>query len=312
MPTCACGFACDRKYSMDRHRKTSKHEMKMAALDCDSINGVFSCKKCDYKTPLKGNFRRHVMSNVHRMVDEEEEAGRPPLLIEVMEMFMKHHETTLKHHETTLKHQETMQLQSTEMLAKHMQASDMQNMFQALADRIATPVQQIQSNNTNSHNKKFNLNLFLNEDCKDAPNLTDFVKSVVISMEDLEHLGQVGYTEGMTKILTKAIQDQDQTGRPMHCTDVKRETIYIRENDAWKKDLQREETTRAIEHIAHKNYKAFMEWRNQHPEHAIPDTDDYETWYRISRSMCNTDPSAMKKLVHHLATMTAIEKEESS
>ena len=161
---------------------------------------------------------------------------------------------------------------------------------------------------TNSHNKKFNLNFFLNEECKHAQNLSDFVKNVVISMEDLEHIGNVGYTQGMSKILTKAIQEKEEKDRPMHCTDVKRETIYIRENDKWTKDLEREETKKAIEYISNKNYKAFRQWRDLHPEYAIHDTEDYETWYRISRHMCNTDPNAVKKLVHHLATITAIEK----
>jgi hypothetical protein len=121
-------------------------------------------------------------------------------------------------------------------------------------------------------------------------------------------LGEMGYTEGMSKILTKAIRSTETTERPMHCTDVKRETIYVRKDDAWKKDG--EETKRLIQHIAHKNYKALMEWREQHPEHTEPDTADYEAWYTISRNMCNTDPAALKKLIRHLALTTAVEKNE--
>jgi hypothetical protein len=250
---------------------------------------------------------------------EEETPPKPVLLIEVMEMFMKHHETTLKHQEAT-------QLQNTEMLMKHLQHQEntqIQNteMFKALADRIVacqqqlSPLpplmnQQIQQTHTNSHNKKFNLNLFLNEECKNAMNMTDFIQSVVVTMEDLEHLGEMGYTEGMSKILTKAIRSKETTERPMHCTDVKRETIYVRKDDTWKKDEDCEETKRLIQHISHKNYKALSEWREKHPEHAEPDTADYEAWYTISRNMCNTDPSALKKLIRHLALTTAVERNE--
>jgi hypothetical protein len=321
MLRCACGFVCDRAYSLERHRKSKKHEMNMAEMQClKNELGVYHCINCNFSTTFRGNYRQHLVSSKHASSSSSSskdtttvvkvvEEPKPVLLIEVMEMFMKHQENVMKHHqESVVKHQETTQIQNTEM-------------FKALADRIVacnksvSPPLQIenviqQQNHTNSHNKKFNLNFFLNEECKNAQNLTDFVKNVVVSQEDLEHLGQVGYTEGMTKILTKALVEKEHTERPMHCTDIKRETIYIRENDAWKKDVQREETVRAIEHIAHKNYKVFMEWRNQHPEHAVPDTEDYETWYRISRNMCNTDPMALKKLVHHLATITAIEKGE--
>ena len=141
-------------------------------------------------------------------------------------------------------------------------------------------------------------------------NINDFIQNVVITMEDLEHLGEVGYTEGMSKILTKAIRSTETSERPMHCTDVKRETIYVKKDDAWKKDEDCEETKRLIQHISHKNYKALTEWREQHPEHTEQDTADYEAWYTISRNMCNTDPAALKKLIRHLAVTTAVEKNQ--
>jgi hypothetical protein len=161
---------------------------------------------------------------------------------------------------------------------------------------------------TTNNNQKFNLNLFLNEECKNAMNMNEFIQRVNITSEDLEQLGEVGYTEGMSKILTKAMRSIETTERPMHCTDVKRETIYVRKDDAWKKDEDCEETKRLIQHISHKNYKALSAWREEHPEHVEPDTPDYEAWYNISRNMCNTDPSALKKLIRHLALTTAVEK----
>ena len=210
------------------------------------------------------------------------------MLIEVMEMFLNHMK-----HET-----DSHKIQQTEL-------------FKTFAERILAHQQQQQPMTNTIHNKKFNLNLFLNEDCKNAMNLNEFIQSVEVTMEDLEHLGQVGYTEGMSKILTKAIRSTETTERPMHCTDVKRETIYVRKDDTWKKDEDCEETKRLIQHIAHKNYKALSEWREQHPEHAEPDTADYEAWYTISRNMCNTDPLALRKLIHHLALTTAVEKNGS-
>ena len=91
-------------------------------------------------------------------------------------------------------------------------------------------------NNVNSNNKTFNLQVFLNEDCKDAMNITDFVNSINLQLSDLEHVGKVGYVEGISNIIIKNLKALDVTKRPVHCTDPKRETIYIKDGDVWEKD----------------------------------------------------------------------------
>ena len=300
------------------------HELNMLSAErmTSARSGKYCCEVCNFYTSHKGHYRDHVHTDKHcnlfmKKSNPENESNepnnvgvKPVTLSEVMEMFMKHQESTAG---LFMKHQETTQIQNTEM-------------FKALAERIvATQSTTIASQNimlennsqnqintnTNIQNKKFNLNLFLNEECKNAMNLSDFIQSVVISMEDLEHIGEVGYTEGMSKILSKAIRNKDATARPLHCTDVKRETIYVKTDDAWKKDQDYEETKRLIQHIAHKNYKALAEWREQHPEHLVSDTADYEAWYSISRNMCNVDPAALNKLVRHIAVVTAVEKSDT-
>jgi hypothetical protein len=308
------------EHNLHVHRESKNHERNMkfvtSQVETNANNGIFSCSSCDYSTSVKANYRKHVISAKHLNKIKElmpplsppsSSSAPSPTLMEVMDMFLKHQtDMSEKHLQLHASTSHNQQIQNTEM-------------FKVLTDRILSshqtqpPImleQTITNNTTTNNSKKFNLNVFLNEECKNAVNLSDFVKNVVVSIEDLEHLGNAGYVEGMTRILTKAIQGKETTERPMHCTDVKREKFIIRENDAWKKDVQHEETQRAVEHIAHKNYKVLMEWRQQHPEHEIADTPDYETWYRISRNMCNTDPGAMKKLLQHMATITAIEKEK--
>jgi len=162
--------------------------------------------------------------------------------------------------------------------------------------------------NNKSNNQSFNLQFFLNEECKNAMNFSDFVQNLSVSFEDIQHLGEVGYTAGMSKIITKALRDAKV--RPMHCTDAKRETMYVKENNEWRRDTECEESKRLIQKITQKNYKTLAEWRATLPEQLVHDTEPYETWYRMSRSMCNTDPAALKKLIRHLASVTAIEKKE--
>ena len=307
MLKCECGYTCKRAYNLDRHLTSKKHDANMMEIHmktCIDPNGNYTCDLCAYSTQFTTNFRKHLLSFKHKQQPTPQEE-KPVMLIEVIEMFMKYQSEQVKHQSEQVKHQS---IQNTEM-------------FKALAERInvttastaATVVvpQNVMmvENNNNSHNKNFNLNFFLNEECKNAMNVSEFIQNVIITSEDLEKIGELGYTAGMSKILSKAIQNQETTERPLHCTDVKRETIYVRKDNTWKKDEDCEETKRLIQHIAHKNYKALNEWSIEHPEHTQSDTEDYEAWYRISRNMCNTDPSALNKLVRHLASMTAVEKQ---
>jgi len=202
-----------------------------------------------------------------------------------------------------MKHQETM---VKVLLADRNQTLPQNTLQNVMLENSHNQTTNQSHNNTVTTNKNFNLQFFLNEECKNAMNFSDFIKTLCVTTEDIEHMGEVGYAQGMSKILTKALSET--TVRPMHCTDAKRETMYVKENDEWHKDLDCEESKRLIQHIQQKNYKALKEWRDNHPEHTVSDSEDYEAWYRISRNMCNTDPSALKKLIRHLAAVTAVEK----
>jgi hypothetical protein len=123
------------------------------------------------------------------------------------------------------------------------------------------------NNNTNcmNNNKTFNLQFFLNETCKDAMNLTDFVESIKIQLSDLEKMGEVGYIEGLSNIITSNLKVMDVTERPVHCTDKKRETIYIKDDNKWEKeDDNKTKLRKAIKKIASKNFKLMPEYREKY------------------------------------------------
>jgi hypothetical protein len=120
---------------------------------------------------------------------------------------------------------------------------------------------------TNSHNKTFNLQLFLNETCKDAMNIMDFVDSVKLQLSDLEKVGEIGYVDGISNILVKNLKALDVEKRPVHCTDSKREILYIKDDNKWEKEEQENKKIRkAIKHIAHKNSKLIPQFREKYPD----------------------------------------------
>jgi len=121
-------------------------------------------------------------------------------------------------------------------------------------------------NTTNSHNKAFNLNFFLNETCKEAMNIGEFVDSLKIQLSDLEKVGEAGYIEGISNIIVKNLKELDITKRPVHCTDKKRETVYIKDDNKWEKDEDKSQMHKLIKKVASKNMKMFEKYREVHPD----------------------------------------------
>ena len=122
-------------------------------------------------------------------------------------------------------------------------------------------------NTTNSHNKAFNLNLFLNETCKDAMNINDFVESIKLQVSDLENVGEVGFVEGISNIIVKNLNALDITKRPIHCTDKKRETIYIKDENVWEKDESQCKMRKMIKKVVSKNQRLIPKFKELNPEY---------------------------------------------
>jgi hypothetical protein len=123
------------------------------------------------------------------------------------------------------------------------------------------------TNNTNSHNKTFNLQLFLNETCKDAMNIMDFVDSVKLQLSDLEKVGEIGFVDGISNIIVKNLNALDVDKRPVHCTDSKRETLYIKDDNKWEKEHENKNRLRkVIKQIANRNSRMLREFKEKHPD----------------------------------------------
>ena len=121
--------------------------------------------------------------------------------------------------------------------------------------------------NTNSHNKTFNLQFFLNETCKDAMNIMDFVDSIKLQLTDLEKFGKLGFVEGISNIIVKNLNSLDETKRPVHCTDTKREVMYIKDENKWEKENENKQKLRkAIKCVVRKNSKLLNDFRDKHPD----------------------------------------------
>ena len=163
---------------------------------------------------------------------------------------------------------------------------------------------------TNSHNKTFNLQFFLNETCKNAMNITDFVDSIKLQLSDLENVGKIGYVEGLSKIILKNLNALDVTERPVHCSDSKRETMYVKDEDKWEKeDENNQKVLQAIEDIANKNRKQVKEWKAKNPECASSKSHKADVYSHIMiEAVCSINEANNNKILKKIAKEVTIDK----
>jgi hypothetical protein len=167
--------------------------------------------------------------------------------------------------------------------------------------------------NVNSNNNTFNMNMFLNEKCKDAMNMKDFVNSIQLNMTDLENVGRLGYVEGMSNIFIDNLQKTDIYKRPVHCSDVKRETLYVKENDQWEREEpDHQKMTNAILAVEHKNVILVNEWAKANPKCMNSNTRENETYFRLSKVVTDGEKDGnIDKVIRKVAKKVCIEKDTS-
>ena len=167
--------------------------------------------------------------------------------------------------------------------------------------------------NTNSHNKAFNLQFFLNETCKDAMNISEFVESIQFQLSDLERVGEIGYVEGISNIIVKNLNKLDITKRPVHCTDKKRETMYIKDENIWEKDEEQKKLRKLIKKVADKNARLLPKFTEKYPDYKNYYSKDSDKYSKIIvESMGgsgNNDLEKEDKIIHNIAKNVVVEKD---
>jgi hypothetical protein len=247
----------------------------------------FSCELCDFITSNKKDFNRHTLTDKHILLtNPNQKTPKNPLFVCNCGKSYKHSSSLCTHKKKcTSVEQDVDSIDKDQliiMLIKQnaeliKETSGFKNMMMGqqnmMMEQQNTMLKVIENgthnnnnNNTNSHNKTFNLQFFLNETCKDAMNLMDFVDSIKLQLSDLENVGKVGYVNGISNIIIKNLNLLDETLRPVHCTDTKREVIYVKDEDKWEKEDENKEKMRLmIKNVTRKNTKLLKDFRTLHP-----------------------------------------------
>jgi hypothetical protein len=346
-----CDYTTCKKYNYEIHFKTAKHNGNI--LDDKKLAekmAFYECKKCDYITSKKSHYEAHLLTQRHighqnrntksggkckfcnkeyssrgglwkhmKKCEKEKEEKDKDLGKQIITKPKQTMADIFTPELVLLLIEQNKELQSMIME----QNKETKNIFISQSNamieqnkaviEIAKNAGNNHHNNTINDNKSFNLNFFLNERCKNAMNLSDFVNGVDISLDDFEETGKIGYVEGLSRIFCKELQKLDIYERPIHCSDLKRETIYIRENNRWEKDENKEKLLRAVKQIGKKNIKVLTLWQEKYPGYKDVESKENDRYLHIlTNIMCGETEEEIQsnygKIMKNISRITVVDK----
>jgi len=283
-----CDYGTSKKSSFDTHILSAKHKKSTFSNQnqpefCQILPSNFTCENCNKKYKDKSGLWRHKQKcNISQNSNKTPEISQE-LILTIIKQNSELQQTIVEQNNTIIE------------MSKNIQTTNSHN-----------------NNNTNSHNKTFNLQFFLNETCKDAMNITDFVDSIKLQLSDLIKVGEIGYVEGISNIITKNLNALDVTQRPVHCTDKKREVLYVKDENKWEKeDQDKNKIRKVIKKVMIKNQRLLPEYKEKYPDYnnySSKVSDQYNTI--IVESMGgrgDNDYEKENKIIKNITKVTTID-----
>ena len=310
-----CHYNCIKKYDIDRHVSSSKHQKNAKSTNrqpesTDSApKGQISnehqtvelshhCQSCNKSFTSRSGLWRHNQKCKIILPQEQEQEEEQDGIEEydLKNMFLQ-----------MMKQNEEFKQIMVEQNTKLMEMANNQSITNNNNNN------NINYNNNNTINNKFNLTVFLNETCKDAMNIQEFIDYVTVQHSDFENFGKMGYVEALTRIFLRNLMELEVHRRPIHCSDLKREVLYVKDNDVWTSDVSREKLIRTIKYIANKNVKQIPGWMDKNPDSKNTQTKLHDKYMRMlcfsmGAKTVEEDQEYYKKIIRNVAKEVCIDK----
>lgn len=311
---CDCGKVFTHRSNMYRHRKTCAI---MHAVETNNADDT----KPEPETVTKQSPQLMTAELLLQMIQQNQELKN--LLIEQntqiisnQSQFVEHQQLIANQNEKMLASNQQIVQNTSQMLSSQHQmiehTSHMLSSNSQIASQQTTIMEYCKQPKTIKNN--FNLNFFLNVQCKDALNINEFVNNIAVQIADVEAVGRLGYVDGISKIILNALQELDMYKRPIHCTDVKRETLFVKDEDKWDKDEDKQKIKRVIGKVAQKNCKALCEYLQ--PNMLLCDHPDFDHNMTLMRNINGgdqyTQKSNQEKIIRILSKGVAVEKSDDA
>jgi len=281
---------------------------------------IYSCKTCNYFTSRKSQYERHLLTAKHKNLHNTDEKVplEPKTFVCICGKSYKHRQSLFTHQSKCtyepVKNEEVNETSVSQDLILEV-VKKQQDQISQLTDAIKEIAPNLGNNNTtntNSHNtnntNQFNINVFLNEDCKNAINMSEFIKSIEVSLEQLDLTKTKGLEKGITKVIMDNMNKLSVHERPLHCTDTKRETLYIKDDDKWEKDKNKTKIKEVIKKASNKNYTALQNWRKENPDYL--DDDSKAIYYAKAMSAAGKPIDAVdEKIIKNVCKQTYVKED---
>jgi hypothetical protein len=297
-----CDYTTFKKYNIEKHLTTEKHKnmangnLEMAKVAINQDESGYICKNC------KNNFKTNSGLWKHSKKCNKLKAE---MILNVVKDNKTFQDFLIEQNKQLI---EQLSQQNKQLLEhnKHLIEISHSNTIGTMNNTI--------NNTNNTNNNKFNISVFLNETCKDAINLTDFVNQITLSLEDLEETSKVGYVEGISNVFIRNLTDIDYKQRPIHCNDYKREVLYIKDDNQWVKD-DKEKLTNAIKVVANKNLKQIPNWQKANPEYNNPKSKQNDKYMKMlcevmSGSSKEEQQKNYNKIIKNISKEVVIDKDK--
>ena len=272
-----CDFTSKNKKDFNRHLSTRKHQMdnkdKKWITRKNPKSNCYHCMVCGKKYKYASGLSKHKKKCLLPII----EADNEKITLDIFPTAVDKNEVEAENE--SLK-QEVAELKI--MMKKILNNQDKnQEQLKDIIPKIG-----------NTYNNAMSINIYLNEKCKDAMNLTDFVENVKVSLEDLLYTKNHGFVKGISNIFVKQLQDMEPTQRPIHCSDKKRLQFYVKDADKWEKDNSHEKIDKTIDEITFKQIKLVKLWEKEHPNY-LEDDKLLMEWQTMIRNMTTGTNSNM-------------------
>ena len=268
-----CNFKCSKNSDWNRHIVTAKHKKEINGNDWKQKKRT--CEYCEKSFKTASGLWKHEQKcyRLHEPPEQPQENSTKPtdstMIIELLKQNQEFKEMMLE---------QSKQIQE--------QQQENQELQKQLIEAVKVGGQHIENQTNINNNQKFNLNFFLNEQCKDALNMSEFIENMELDLEDLTETGRLGYVGGISRILINKLQELDIYKRPLHCTDVKRETLYIKDNDEWEKQVNsKEKMSKIIGQVANKNCRNIHKWEKENPGYEVFDSPENMEYINLTQAV---------------------------
>ena len=281
-----CDYKCFKQSVFDKHLSTQKHIMLTNDYP-KNVPSVYLCK-CGKEFKHKQSLCRHkkLCMNTDVLSIENSKQKEPTKHCNIdstiiLQLLKENSEFKQLLFEQQKQNQEQQKYHQEQLMQVQTENNQLQKqLLDVVKDGKLGNTNNIINNN---NNQRFNLNFFLNEQCKDAMNIEDFIDSLQLELEDLTETKRLGFVQGISRIFTNKLQELDIYSRPLHCTDIKRETVYIKDDNQWEKDNHNKDKLKSIVNkVANKNYRQLSKWQEKHPNYLTMDTQDCDDFMDIS------------------------------